>query len=799
VTKHFVKILLVSLIVLAASNAGFVLADSVQGVVDINYKYAWGEKLGWVNFATDGAGPVTVTSSGLSGYAWTKIYGWINLNPAGSGVKNDGAGNLSGYAWGENAGWINFSGVKINSEGRFMGTATGDISGTINFDCDNCNVFSSWIPLSSEQGGTSGGGGSSLPGNGPNAEALGVVINNGNAKTNNRDVVLNLAAGSDVKFVAVSNVSDFTNIPQEDYQLEKAWTVDSGDGVKTVYVKFYNKYGTSSDVISASIILDTVLPNLTITKSQAAYKSTENVVIGGTSGEQAKIDLFIDNNSYTEFTTDIQGNWLITLGKYSVGNHHLEFTPKDLAGNTGNIVSFDFTVTGEAATEPETETPPQNIITGTLSPLLQKIQEQLNALLPNIVKPEEIQPTEVVVISKETPVALLTGWDLLSKKEIGQFVFSPLPTEIALIAQKFPEVKKTFTEVGVTSIRDVSKLQSTTLKLPSLTETVGISGVELEAGEITQTKGIPIAQLTSTAKSKIPSEIVFTKTGGGLIDFNTALSINNKGATEQRITTLVGNLVQFVVKVDSPAKSVKGYLLFKSKKPESVSYNVSLGDMTASLLFSNPDFAVAAPENFVENAESDQKLVIKEFEYTHTGDGVYTAEVSMPVVSGEYEAYTIVDYQDQSLGKKEINIITVVDPEGYVFEKNGDKETRISGSIISLYWLNPETKQYELWAAKNYQQENPQVTDVTGNYSFLVPEGYYYLKVDAPGYLSYDGKPFEVTEGSGVHINIELKTKYWWIAAMDWKTALLAIALLLLIYNFYRDKIRDSMLIKKNN
>ena len=110
-----------------------------------------------------------------------------------------------------------------------------------------------------------------------------------------------------------------------------------------------------------------------------------------------------------------------------------------------------------------------------------------------------------------------------------------------------------------------------------------------------------------------------------------------------------------------------------------------------------------------------------------------------------------------------------------------------------MQWLNPETKQYESWPAKEYQQENPQITDIRGTYSFLVPEGFYYLKVETPGYPVYDGKPFQVTEGSGIHINIELKTKYWWLKAVDYKTIILLLVIVLLCYNFYRDRVRDRL------
>src|SRR3989344_3375804 len=200
-------------------------------------------------------------------------------------------------------------------------------------------------------------------------------------------------------------------------------------------------------------------------------------------------------------------------------------------------------------------------------------------------------------------------------------------------------------------------------------------------------------------------------------------------------------------------------------------------------------------QEFPDASTIEKRLVISEFEYQDSGNGVYISTIQTPVVDGEYEIITVIDYVDGDQ-EKEIKLITLIDPEGYIYEKNGDMETRIAGAIASLYWLNPESKQYELWPAKEFQQENPQTTDIRGTYSFLVPEGYYYLKVDSPGYLSYDGKPFEVKEGSGIHINIELKTKYWFLNIVDWKTILLVAVVLMLLYNFYRDKIREK---QKNN
>ena len=386
-------------------------------------------------------------------------------------------------------------------------------------------------------------------------------------------------------------------------------------------------------------------------------------------------------------------------------------------------------------------------------------------IMPPIV--EEIKPPEVPIeelVSKEAPLVFQGKWQLLPSGPIREFVLSPLPKEIIKLAKKFPELGETLKKVGITKITDIGKLKTVKLILPGLKES-----------------------------EEMPTEIVFAKTGGELINLNIALTINEKGEAEQRISTISGKPLQLTIKPDKPAKSVKGYVVFKSKMPRPTSFQFPFNLLTASLIFANPVFA-QPQENPVR---VEEKLVLLEFEYTGPdGDGIYTAEIQAPIVEGEYEIITVMDFEDPELGKKEIRLIAVVDPEGYIYEKDGDKETRIPGAIVSIYWLNPETKQYELWVAKEYQQENPQTTDVRGTYSFLVPEGSYYLKVEAPGYLVYDGKPFQVKEGSGVNINIELETKYLWLKIVDWKILALILVIILLFCNFYRDKIRKKLLRK---
>ena len=60
-------------------------------------------------------------------------------------------------------------------------------------------------------------------------------------------------------------------------------------------------------------------------------------------------------------------------------------------------------------------------------------------------------------------------------------------------------------------------------------------------------------------------------------------------------------------------------------------------------------------------------------------------------------------------------------------------------------------------AAEVFQQENPQITDDTGNYSFLVPPGDYFIAVSAKNYNNYVSDEFKVRFSKNVIDNIELK------------------------------------------
>lgn len=495
-------------------------------------------------------------------------------------------------------------------------------------------------------------------------------------------------------------------------------------------------------------------------------------------------------------------------------------------------------------------TPP--VIVGPANPIvsvMDNVGATINSFFDSILsffrpKNKPAQTSAVVQIPKITPLSFSKLWNLLPVEAIRTFVFAPLPYEVRILATKFPELDRTFKSVGVKRMTDMSKLTGATLNLPGLTEltntlkAVGaerladlnkLSGVTLDipglsnidqkigtnigTGKIALIQGLPLAKFSLSAKKNLPAEFVFARVGGELVDLNVAMSIGDKGEVIQKISSLPGEKMRLVVKPISKAKSVTGYFVFKSPTPRitrASQTEISRSSLTASALFSLNDLVEKvptktspqppgeergkAPSPFQGKAgdEVENKLVLSSFEYTDPDhDGIYTADVVSPTTPGEYEVITVIDYIDPVLGTRQMRMIAVIDPEGYVFERNNGKETRIPSAIVSLYYLNVATKKYELWPAKEYQQENPQITDVRGTYAFLVPEGSYHFEVVAPGYEPYQGKVFLVAEGNSIHQNIELKSGRGFFSNLDWRTILLIVVFLLLVYNSVRSRLRQ--------
>lgn len=92
-----------------------------------------------------------------------------------------------------------------------------------------------------------------------------IIINSEFTKTNSRVVTLTLNAEdglSGVERMVISNSSNFNKSTWEKYTKTRSWTLDEGDGVKSVYTKFKDEAGNISSIYVDSIILDSTPPSV---------------------------------------------------------------------------------------------------------------------------------------------------------------------------------------------------------------------------------------------------------------------------------------------------------------------------------------------------------------------------------------------------------------------------------------------------------------------------------------------------------------------------------------------------------
>ena len=108
-----------------------------------------------------------------------------------------------------------------------------------------------------------------------------IKINNGTSYTSSSAVTLNLTATDSGSGMGEGAQMQFSNdnstwTAAEAYATTKSWTLPSGDGQKTVYVKFSDAAGNWSEAVSDQIILDATKPTTPIVTDDGVTTSSLN-------------------------------------------------------------------------------------------------------------------------------------------------------------------------------------------------------------------------------------------------------------------------------------------------------------------------------------------------------------------------------------------------------------------------------------------------------------------------------------------------------------------------------------------
>lgn len=177
-----------------------------------------------------------------------------------------------------------------------------------------------------------------------------ISINNGATYTTTTNVNLTLSASDnfEVTSMNISNTPSFPESNWKSYATSKSWQLTSGDGVKTVYVKFRDEAGNdSATYYQDSITYDSTPPTGTISiNSGASYTNTTVVTLNLTSADNLsgvwQMCFSNDGSSYYPWETfDSTKTWTLSSGD-GVKTVYTKY--KDKAGNISNPYSDTITL-----------------------------------------------------------------------------------------------------------------------------------------------------------------------------------------------------------------------------------------------------------------------------------------------------------------------------------------------------------------------------------------------------------------------------------------------------------------------
>ncbi|MEW6070300.1 MAG: right-handed parallel beta-helix repeat-containing protein, partial [Candidatus Thermoplasmatota archaeon] len=163
---------------------------------------------------------------------------------------------------------------------------------------------------------------------------LSIKINNDALLTNSTQVTLVLSASANAYEMCFSN-DNLSWSEWEAFTNTKSWALSAGaDGERTVYFKCRSVSGNESEVASDTIILDTTVPDLAITKPQnSTITNKENITVEGSVRDLngiEKAEILVNDTPYLLTIADDNFTQVVKL---SNGTNTIRLRAKDNAGN----------------------------------------------------------------------------------------------------------------------------------------------------------------------------------------------------------------------------------------------------------------------------------------------------------------------------------------------------------------------------------------------------------------------------------------------------------------------------------
>lgn len=106
--------------------------------------------------------------------------------------------------------------------------------------------------------------------------------------------------------------------------------------------------------------------------------------------------------------------------------------------------------------------------------------------------------------------------------------------------------------------------------------------------------------------------------------------------------------------------------------------------------------------------------------------------------------------------EKELNNVFVQSSSKILSKENKP----VNEAVVTIFYFDPESSLWLPWDGASFGQENPQKTNSKGGFGFFLPEGKYYLKVEAPGFKNFTSEIFTQEEAGALPVDIVLEKRF---------------------------------------
>ena len=169
-------------------------------------------------------------------------------------------------------------------------------------------------------------------------------------------------------------------------------------------------------------------------------------------------------------------------------------------------------------------------------------------------------------------------------------------------------------------------------------------------------------------------------------------------------------------------------------------------------VYSGMAFRVFLPEGAAKKPIKEAFVNLGSSAYAMKKIGGEEAIVVAPAATGTHKLTVRVEYVDGSKDFVEVSVVSM--EHGSVYEVT-DTTKNVAGARVTLL-VDIGNGNYGVWDGAKSGQENPQITDAQGYFSFIVPSGTYKLIAEKEGYLTKETLQFPISNQNVITNSLQL-------------------------------------------